>query len=125
MTDRKLNIIIARACGWKSKEETNGEPWLWQRTRKDKMIESSLEPPDYCNDLNAMHEAENVVKDWLEYRENLRTVVLGPARMVSQWCKSDLHATARQRAVAFLRTLGKWEEADIAAAQEIAREALE
>ena len=109
MTDRKLNIIIARACGWKSKEETNGEPWLWQRTRKDKMIESSLEPPDYCNDLNAMHEAEKLVTSDcnLTYANQLAKIV--NANYSDDPC--FFCATARQRAEAFLRTLGKWEEA--------------
>jgi hypothetical protein len=65
------------------------------------MIESILEPPDYCNDLNAMHEAEKVLtfKDWEFYCDELGGSFQGCA-----------HATARQRAEAFLRTLGKWEE---------------
>jgi hypothetical protein len=68
--------------------------------------------PDYLNDLNAMHCAEEMLADdqWVEYRENIRTVVLGPVRYVSQWCKADIHSTAAQRAEAFLRTIGKWEE---------------
>jgi hypothetical protein len=106
MTDRKLNIIIARACGWKSKEETNGEPWLWQRTRKDKTIESILEPPDYCNDLNAMHEAEKV----LNSDDIFETYYLALYE-TTQSTRWPVCATARQRAEAFLRTLNKWEEA--------------
>jgi hypothetical protein len=68
--------------------------------------------PNYLNDLNAMHCAEEMLADdqWVEYRENIRTVVLGPVRYVSQWCKADIHSTAAQRAEAFLRTIGKWEE---------------
>jgi len=110
MTDRKLNIIIARACGWKSKEETNGEPWLWQRIRKDKMIESRLEPPDYCNDLNAMHEAEKMLapKNWNRFSEKWWDYY---NHLLDGDVHKAIHATARQRAEAFLRTLGKWEEA--------------
>ena len=58
MTNEQINAAIAEACGWKSKEETNGGRWLWLRTKSDYTIESSLEPPDYVTDINAMHEAE-------------------------------------------------------------------
>lgn len=67
--------------------------------------------PDYLNDLNAMHDAEKAltVQQWPRYREELRTAVLGVVYgSVSQWCKADLHATAAQRAEAYLRTIGKW-----------------
>jgi hypothetical protein len=63
---------------------------------------------NYCTDLNAMHEAEKVLTDEqcvfvrLHLRERLET----HAASRYTW-----HATARQRAEAFLRTLGKWEEA--------------
>ena len=58
---------------------------------------------DWCNDLNAMHEAEESLTEndrhmmgfWLAHYTELGTY----------W-----RATARQRAEAFLRTLGKWEE---------------
>lgn len=72
--------------------------------------------PDYLNDLNAMHEAEKVLtmdqmrlyQDklcwWINhyiYNDRARS---GPAH------HSDfvIHATAAQRAEAFLRTIGKW-----------------
>jgi hypothetical protein len=66
--------------------------------------------PAYFNDLNAVHELEKVLTDkqWLEYREELRTVSLGPIRLVSQWCKADIHATATQRSEAIGKTLGLW-----------------
>jgi hypothetical protein len=55
---------------------------------------------------------EKVLTDeqWPIYREEIRTTVLGEIRLVSQWCKADMHATAPQRAEAFLKTLGKWRE---------------
>lgn len=66
--------------------------------------------PDYCNDLNAMHEAEKVLigdepensEIWSDFQTNL--IIACPAYL-------SYHATARQRAVAFLKTLEKWEEA--------------
>jgi hypothetical protein len=111
MTNEQINIAIAEACGWTDCSNIDGilcglPIGVTSLNGRYDIIS------DYCNDLNAMHEAEKVLNDeqWLEYREELRNVVLGGIRMVSQWCKADLHATARQRAEAFLKTLGKWEE---------------
>jgi hypothetical protein len=56
---------------------------------------------DYCNDLNAMHDAEKLIYNhnnmWTAY---YYAIGAGPF---------GLHATARKKAEAFLRTLGKWE----------------
>jgi hypothetical protein len=60
--------------------------------------------PDYLNDLNAMHEAENAVirpkRFWYQYCLKL------PGRSFDE----SIGATAAQRAEAFLRTLGLWKE---------------
>ena len=61
--------------------------------------------PSYLSDLNAMHEAEKVLfarNDWsgCDYEQALND-------MTSSWC---WHATAAQRAEAFLRTIGKWQQ---------------
>ena len=104
MTDEQINAAIAEACGWKSYEETNGERWLWCRTNAHGSRESSMEPVPYCNDLNAMHEAEKTLtrgKQWRLYLIHL-------ANFLQDAC----HAAAKERAIAFLKTLGKWEEAE-------------
>ena len=77
-------------------------PWLWVRTKADYTCESSMEPLNYCGDLNAMHEAENTC--------------INTAKLKAEYCRlinRNFQATARQRAEAFLRTLGKWEEGTI------------
>lgn len=58
--------------------------------------------PDYCNNLNAMHEVEKMLnkKQWVAYGRELSRLNVFPM----------VHATAAQRAEAFLRTLGKWED---------------
>ena len=59
---------------------------------------------DYCNDLNAMNEAEKFLRDanlLFEYGMHITN---------SHHYEYLLRATARERAEAFLRTLGKWEE---------------
>lgn len=84
MSDQEINGAIAEACGWKDFD---------------------------CNDLNAMHEAEKTLLTqcgndpqddlWIDYLANL----LHAAPL----CLRE-HATARQRAEAFLKTIGKWED---------------
>lgn len=63
---------------------------------------------DYCNDLNAMHEAEKVLTHIraAEYARILTSI----AWQSEQPVFAPMTATARERVEAFLRTLGKWEE---------------
>ena len=83
MTDEQINEAITQATG------------LWDYPYSNEIKRMY----DFCSDLNAMHEAEDTILGTdLFYDYCLRT---GPL----------LRASARQRAEAFLRTLGKWEEA--------------
>ncbi len=66
-----------------------------------------------CNDLNAMHEAESILTE-----KQKRTFAFILAQVLDTSPTVDLgdqflniHATAKQRAEALRRTLGKWEEA--------------
>jgi hypothetical protein len=80
MTDEQIN--------WAIVEATNADPH-WKCAK------------DYCNDLNAMHEAEHL----LTYVQLCNYIDL-----LIEFSPEAAVATARQRAEAFLRTLGKWEE---------------
>ena len=69
--------------------------------------------PDYCNDLNAIHQAWRTLppsqKD--RFESELYSVVIGQA----DYNRNDdapyiTNATAKQRAEAFLRTIGEWED---------------
>ena len=105
MTNEQINAAIAEACGWKE-VRVNGGAGVYKGF--DNGAELRPDIPDYCTDLNAMHEAEKTLtpKNWNNYSENWWI-----------YCKllrvndadEAIHATARQRAEAFLRTLGKWE----------------
>jgi hypothetical protein len=72
--------------------------------------------PDWCNDLNAMHDAENLLQRMKpEFARWLLEIVsrdAGPGVWYAAGSFAHVHATARQRAEAFLRTLGKWEEGE-------------
>ena len=81
MTDEQINWAITEAIG--------ADPH-WKCAN------------DYCTDLNAMHEAEKHIYNhnnmWSAYYYEISA---GPF---------SLHATARKKAEAFLKALGKWKE---------------
>lgn len=113
MTHEQINEKIAEIFDWKKVPEALGVGW-WFRPRDPGVQLRRISPscPDYCNDLNAMHDAEKTLDgtqagafhDWLETLQD---------RDRQEDCPASLfwyHATARQRAEAFLRTLNLWEE---------------
>ena len=91
MTDQEINAAIAEECGW-----IYYDGWNHPDGRNHL--------PDYCIDLNAMHEAENVLTNIQqeEYWDFLWSLTGSEFELC--------HANARQRAEAFLKTIGKWEE---------------
>jgi hypothetical protein len=91
MSDPEINEAIAKACGWWENHDPSWE-----------------EAPDYCNDLNAMHEAEvkllnNRHTRWI----NHLTVIRGGEEH-NTTLDLFIQTTAAQRAEALLRTIGKW-----------------
>ena len=99
MTNEQINIAIAEACGWKyEKNETHAPDGAFWWSKKPEF-------PDYCNDLNAMHEAEMMLKS-----EDCHTYGCYCSNLYEDF-GNTVSLTARQRAEAFLRTIGKWEEA--------------
>jgi len=117
VTDQEINEAIAMHLGWLRPEHPDcmkhkigwSMPEKWWMDPKT-VLRFGHDIPNYCADLNAMH---NVVVDLSgdmdfvqEYGNQLREVV-----GVSEWSTFALeNATARQRAEAFLRTIGKWKE---------------
>jgi len=101
VTNEQINAAVAEACGWTEIGscdcgfKISGMPPY--RSAHKKHI------PDYCADLNEMHDAEKAC------RVNRNWIYLNELDLV---CRVDaVYATARERAEALLRTLGKWEEA--------------
>lgn len=93
MKSEEQRIAIAKACGWNGFNPDN--------------------IPDYLNDLNAMHEAEKTltIEQNYVYWNTLRDLICVDEN-TGHWCdlKASGHATAAERAEAFLRTLGLWKE---------------
>jgi len=111
MTDEQINAAIAEACGW-TEVRANGDTGIYKGF--DNGAELRPDIPDYGNDLNAMHEAEQHLwrKDYnmrYDYVDELGKI-LNPTVWHRMSATDMLDASARQRAEAFLRTLGKWEE---------------
>ena len=99
MTNEQINIAIAKACGWKWER-------LWTGEFHGKPIGEQgpfRELPYYCSDLNAMHEAEMMLKS-----EDCHTYGCYCSNLYEDF-GNTVSLTARQRAEAFLKTIGKWE----------------
>jgi hypothetical protein len=110
MNKEAQRIAIAEACGWteiKPQRATTGisdyPTGKLNGARKDGSRDYYV--PNYLKDLNAMHEAEKVLTS-----EQVTSYVDSLESMNERW-STPAFATAAQRAEAFLRTIGKWEEA--------------
>jgi hypothetical protein len=121
MSPEAQRIAIAEACGY---SDVRIQEWD-SVDIESRSIASGIElqgtlngerkfVPDYFGDLNAMHEAEKVLnpdqqKQFIEYLIEGETHHEYCTEMLwdSSWLAA--HATAAQRAEAFLRTIGKWE----------------
>jgi hypothetical protein len=93
-------IAIAEADGWRrrGRDIWDNAPFSPQKL---------LEPPDYLNDLNAMHKAEKRIFTTPTERTQYYWQLLN---VIGRYTSPDeaISATAAQRAEAFLRTIGKW-----------------
>lgn len=100
MSPEAQRIAIAEVCGWKvgGTRSTDGTPL---GNKPNKMNTAGCRVPDYLNDLNAIHEAEKTLtlQQEIAWIHQLRLAAPFPYR-----------ATAAQRAEAFLRTIGKWQD---------------
>ena len=105
MINEKINIAIAEACGWTDCEhiESLGLCKGKHKDVRNQYDSGHSELPDYCNDLNAMHQAEKILNygQYFRYINELCTLTIADNN-------SMYLATAAQRAEAFLKTIGKW-----------------
>jgi predicted sulfurtransferase len=106
MNKEKQRIAIAEACGFKCSEYSHELGQL--------VAEFT---PDYLNDLNAMHQAMAHLEPEQvnQFAAELSGIVLENREkywwdLTSNEVGHVANATAAQRAEAFLRTIGKWED---------------
>ena len=112
MNPEQQRIAIAEARGWKNVDAGAGRVWGFTTRHKGTPSESDVcvDVPDYLNDLNAMHDAEKLLTQWEELVSYHSWLGYCGENNTSE-LHNCIHATAAQRAEAFLRTIGKWEEA--------------
>ena len=133
MNKELQRIKIAEACGvkpefvewWAYKDDDTGgricmsnvdksvvEKWIADNPEyaKGYVAKPYYRYPRYDEDLNAMHEAENVLTEEqrIAYTNHTYDVACKVQRDTEKWRWISL--TAAQRAEAFLKTLGLWEE---------------
>ena len=110
MDKEKQRIKIAEVCGWKDIFVENNRTLLGKH-EPESMGRDYLDVPDYLNDLNAMHEAEKkmTLQQVSDFGKRLERIVI-PFHASANVSGQIWHATAAQRAEAFLRTLNLWEE---------------
>lgn len=112
MTKEEQRIAIAETQGWRKvyKGPERDNRWLQP---DGKHYATTDEIPNYLSDLNAMHEAEERLNFEqcgiysLELNEKLKQDAKRPKLKVGEF---RWHATAAQRAEAFLRTVGRWKD---------------
>ena len=106
MTPDQQRIAIAMACGWQ-----NVAPVVVQNVKHqgdDITVGISSDSgwiPSYLTDLKAMREAEKVLKGGMRSKYDTELTLICSRDYIFIW-----ESTASQRAEAFLRTLGLWEE---------------
>lgn len=102
MTDDEINLAMADAMGWRKEDGV----YVWTANGIDCTCDELW---DWANDLNAMHLAEKIL---FPYYASVYSNKLAISTKAEYSDDTDYFcATARQRAEAFLRTLGKWQEA--------------
>jgi hypothetical protein len=99
MNPQEINRRIALYCGWK-KSKNPTDLMQWRQPLPEGKYGWAYQPPNYYNDLNAMHEAEKFIMNEtsIEYEKWLR-------KLSCVW-----HVKASKKAEAFLRTINRWEE---------------
>ena len=110
MTSEEINIAVHKSRGFTIVSDgiTHCLTPCGPKTERDPEGYLLKECPDYANSLDAMHEVE-LSMDADLYRvfsNNLYLVVLENGSLPAK--RAWLSANARQRAEAYLKTLGKW-----------------
>ena len=135
MHNDDINIAIAEYCGWHPHPDNDKrEQKFWTLGGTGYGLPNGVAKPvaaipyifddirgdigglpNYCNDLNAMHEAEKFLEGG--YNWNKYTDILGKLchykpniHNLRSFANIIVSASAKQRAEAFLKTIGKWEE---------------
>jgi hypothetical protein len=109
MKDQEINTAIAESMGL----------IITEHEIYGLVDQGGVQMPSYTSDLNAMHEVTQTLSEsqMLQFTERLMRIIYNDDKLrieggaVSRHTTATMiHATARQRAEAYLRTIGKWKE---------------
>jgi len=94
-------LAIAEICGWNWRPVGDTVEWLKPKP---------FSPPHYLESLDAMHEAEKILRGEQQMRYSIELIrVVDPKSLDAYYLTFlAIHATPIQRAEAFLRAIGKW-----------------
>jgi hypothetical protein len=123
MTNEELNAEIAEYCGWRNIIEKDYQPFgTNEYIDGPSQVLVGIHPesdvdskeyeviPDYCNDLNVMHELENTLYKGFIDKDYWQKGYGRFQNLLGELSTNPYSANARQRAEAFLRTIGKWKD---------------
>jgi hypothetical protein len=114
MTDQEINVAIAETCGFKYHDWSTHQKPYWEDPKG-----RTCSIPDFCSDLNEMATAENhLTPEQIGAYESALYDVTHTPKLIRDlamfWSRHHyyrvLHADARQRSEAFLKTIGKWKD---------------
>ena len=124
MTNDEINIVIAEYCGWTKIKEIDYQPFgtdpyidgpdqmlVGIHPESDSDSDEYEAIPNYCKDLNAIQEVVNTLKDPIQ--QSYYVYYLGDWSTFEKGEYATfgiVNSTAKERAKAFLKTIGKWEQ---------------
>jgi len=105
MNENEQRIAIAKACNWPQPNYWDDTIWMSDPNGRETSY-GRMSEVDPLRSLDAMHEAEKLLTNdqWSAYSAALWRITNRPP------ARYECHATATQRAEAFLRTLNLWKE---------------
>lgn len=127
MTDKEINLIIAETCGWKHCGDSlcgfGGCPPRsfrifgpeqeedWRHRYGKKKGDQWYPIPNYCEDLNAMYEVEQHMFYGMDMYGTSRFSKIAYKKYLHMESHGRTwHTTARERAIALVKSMGKWKE---------------
>lgn len=123
MKDQEINAAVAEACGWVAvrryqKSQTESVYVGYGPANPFPHDKGEEQISDYCNDLNAINSAVKSLGRLPGFRDvdevrDCYSRHLGNVAWRGESFRQEfkvIEATARQRAEAFLRTVGRWKE---------------
>lgn len=104
MTPNEMRIAIAEVCPFVSNTDSYDSGYQYYKN-------NTYQEFDPLNDLNSCHEMENVLTQHRRDSYGRKLACLKSEEGFDDTSHfTAAHATALQRAEAFLRTVGKWKE---------------